>query len=77
MLTSFDESDLTLTHPDGLMILIMADEEDYLDLVIAGELVSQWLTVIDTSGRVERVMEAVEKLKEGAERSEAYIEEVM
>lgn len=55
----------------------MADEEDYLDLVIAGELVSQWLMVIDTSGRVERVVEAVEKLKEGAERSEAYIEEVM
>eukprot|EP00210_Caulerpa_lentillifera_P008502 g8110.t1 len=55
----------------------MADEEDYLDLVIAGELVSQWLEVIDSSARAERVLEAAEKLKEGIERSEAYIEEAL
>lgn len=57
-------------------MIIMADEEDYLDLVIAGELVVQWLEVIDTSARSDRVREAVEKLREGVERSEAYIEEV-
>ena len=31
-----------------------ADEEDYLDLVIAGELVAQWLQVIKASGRMDR-----------------------
>ena len=31
-----------------------ADEEDYLDLVIAGELVAQWLQVIKASSRMDR-----------------------
>lgn len=32
----------------------MADEEDYLDLVIAGELVTHWLEEIRSASRLER-----------------------